>query len=121
MTPRGRRWPLVTRTSVPQPRPSCRRYPCLSGDVSVSDSSGPVRVTTTSGDVEARNVRNLSAGDYFEATSASGDVTLEGVTHRQVTGNVVSAVPAYRDRNVSKDASLVTGTSPSDTITSPKR
>jgi hypothetical protein len=68
---------------------------CLSGDVSVSDSSGPVRVTTTSGDVEARNVRNLSAGDYFEAKSASGDVTLEGVTHRQVTGNVVSGSVLY--------------------------
>jgi hypothetical protein len=68
---------------------------CLSGDVSVSDSSGPVRVTTTSGDVEARNVRNLSAGDYFEAKSASGDLTLEGVTHRQVSGNVVSGSVLY--------------------------
>ncbi|HWW75676.1 MAG TPA: DUF4097 family beta strand repeat-containing protein [Pyrinomonadaceae bacterium] len=68
---------------------------CLSGDVSVEDSSGPVRVTTTSGDVEARNVRSLSGADYFEAKSASGDLTLEGVSHRQVRGNVVSGSVLY--------------------------
>ena len=68
---------------------------CLSGDVSVSDSSGPVRVTTVSGDVEVRNVRNLSAGDDFEAKSTSGDLSLEGVTHRQVRGEVVSGSVLY--------------------------
>jgi hypothetical protein len=68
---------------------------CLSGDVSVEDSSGPVRVATTSGDVEARNVRSLSAADYFEAKSASGDLSLEGVTHRQVRGNLVSGSILY--------------------------
>jgi hypothetical protein len=68
---------------------------CLSGDVSVEDSSGPVRVTTTSGDVEARNVRSLSGADYFEAKSASGDLTLEGVSHRQVRGNLVSGSILY--------------------------
>jgi hypothetical protein len=85
---------------------------CLSGDVSVSDSSGTVRVTTTSGDVEARNVRNLSAGDYFEAKSTSGDLTLEGVTHRQVSGNVISGSVLYTGalaRGGSYDFSTISG------------
>lgn len=68
---------------------------CLSGDVSVTDSSGPVRANTVSGDVEARNLRTVSAGDRFEAKSTSGDLTVEGVTHAQVTGSTVSGRVLY--------------------------
>lgn len=68
---------------------------CLSGDVSVEDSSGPVRVATVSGDVEARNVRRVAAGDNFEVRSTSGDVTVEGVTHGQVSGAAVSGQVLY--------------------------
>jgi hypothetical protein len=68
---------------------------CLSGDVSLSDSSGPARVSTVSGNVEARNVRAAAAGDGFEAKSTSGDVTLEGITHAQVRGTAVSGSVAY--------------------------
>ncbi|HEX8187653.1 MAG TPA: DUF4097 family beta strand repeat-containing protein [Pyrinomonadaceae bacterium] len=68
---------------------------CLSGDVSVSDSTGPVRVNTVSGDVEARNLRTASAGDDFEAKSTSGDVTIEGVGHGNVTGAAVSGQILY--------------------------
>ena len=68
---------------------------CLSGDVSVTDSSGPVRAATISGEVEARNVRTVAAGDNFEAKSTSGDVTIEGVTHGQVTGSAVSGHVFY--------------------------
>jgi hypothetical protein len=68
---------------------------CLSGDVSVSESSGPARINSVSGAVEARNVRRLSPGDVFEAKSTSGDVTLEGVTHGQVTGTTVSGSVLY--------------------------
>ena len=68
---------------------------CLSGDVAVEDSSGPVRVVTISGDVEARNVRRLAAGDNFEARSTSGDVTIEGVAHGQVSGAAVSGQVFY--------------------------
>jgi hypothetical protein len=85
---------------------------CLSGDVSVSDSSGTVRVMSTSGDVEARNVRNLSAADYFEAKSTSGDVSLEGVTHRRVSGSVVSGSVLYTGalaRGGSYDFSTISG------------
>lgn len=68
---------------------------CLSGDVSVSDSTGPVRMDTVSGDVEARNLRTAAAGDSFEAKSTSGDVTIEGVGHGNVTGSAVSGQLLY--------------------------
>jgi hypothetical protein len=68
---------------------------CISGDISLSDSSGPVRLDATSGSVEARNVRASASGDGFEAKTVSGDVTLEGVTHAQVTGATVSGSVLY--------------------------
>jgi DUF4097 and DUF4098 domain-containing protein YvlB len=68
---------------------------CLSGDISVTDSSGPGRVNTISGVVEARNLRAVSPGDSFEAKSTSGDVTLEAVTHAQVSGATVSGNVLY--------------------------
>lgn len=68
---------------------------CLSGDVSVSDSAGSVRIDSVSGDVEARNVRTSSAGDNFEAKSISGDVTIEGVAHGNVTGSATSGQILY--------------------------
>ncbi|HWS85956.1 MAG TPA: DUF4097 family beta strand repeat-containing protein [Pyrinomonadaceae bacterium] len=68
---------------------------CMSGDVSVSDSAGPVRVDTVSGDVEARNLRTTSAGDNLQAKSVSGDVTIEGVAHGNVTGSVTSGNLLY--------------------------
>lgn len=67
----------------------------MSGDVSVSDSAGPVRVDTVSGDVEARNLRTTSAGDDLEAKSVSGDVTIEGVRHGNVTGETTSGQVLY--------------------------
>jgi hypothetical protein len=68
---------------------------CLSGDVSVSNSTGPVRIDSVSGDVEVRNVRTASAGDNFEAKSTSGDVTIEGVGHGNVTGSSISGQILY--------------------------
>ena len=68
---------------------------CTSGDVSVSDSTGPVRIDSISGSVEARNLRTASAGDDFEAKSVSGDVTIEGVGHGNVTGEATSGQILY--------------------------
>lgn len=85
---------------------------CLSGDVSVEDTSGPVRVVTVSGDVEARNVRRIASGDNFEARSTSGDVTLEGVAHGQVSGAAVSGQVLYTgalSRGGSYDFSTISG------------
>ena len=63
---------------------------CLSGDISLSDSSGRVQLGSVSGSVEAVNVRSLTAGDDFDAGTVSGDVMLEAVGHAQVHAKSVS-------------------------------
>ena len=68
---------------------------CLSGDVTGTDSSGSVRASTVSGDVEARGLRTSAEGDNLEAKSVSGDVTVEGVAHRQVSASAVSGQVLY--------------------------
>lgn len=63
---------------------------CLSGDISLSDSSGRVQLGSVSGSVEAVNVRSLTAGDDFDAGTVSGDVLLEAIGHVQVHAKSVS-------------------------------
>lgn len=63
---------------------------CLSGDISLSDSSGRVQLDSVSGSVEATNVRSLTAGDDFDAGTVSGDVMLEAIGHVQVRAKSVS-------------------------------
>jgi DUF4097 and DUF4098 domain-containing protein YvlB len=63
---------------------------CLSGDISLSDSSGRVQLGSVSGSVEAVNVRSLTAGDDFDAGTVSGDVMLEAIGHVQVHAKSVS-------------------------------
>lgn len=63
---------------------------CLSGDISLSDSSGRVQLGSVSGSVEATNVRSLTAGDDFDAGTVSGDVMLEAIGHVQVLAKSVS-------------------------------
>jgi DUF4097 and DUF4098 domain-containing protein YvlB len=63
---------------------------CLSGDISLSDAAGRVNLRTVSGEVEARNVRMVQADDDLVATSTSGDITIEGVTHSRVKGITTS-------------------------------
>lgn len=70
--------------------PNAQEFQTTSGDVSVRRSTGPVRVGTTSGDIDgsdlARGVLSTSSGDVFvngasgpvRATTASGDVTVNG-------------------------------------------
>lgn len=63
---------------------------CLSGDISLKDSSGRVVMGSVSGSVEATNVRSITAGDDFDAGTVSGDVMLDGVSHAQVHAKSVS-------------------------------
>lgn len=62
----------------------------MSGDISLADSKGRVRLRTVSGSVEAVNVAPLAAGDAFEASSTSGDVALADVGHARVNGSTIS-------------------------------
>lgn len=68
---------------------------CMNGDVSLSDSKGHARLRTVSGSVEAQNVSAAEAGDEFDASSTSGDVSIEGVRHAQVRGATVSGAVFY--------------------------
>jgi len=62
----------------------------MSGDISLAESKGRARLRAVSGSVEAINVTPNAAGDAFEASSTSGDVSLEGVTHTRVNGSTIS-------------------------------
>jgi hypothetical protein len=68
---------------------------CMDGDISLSDSKGHLRLRTVNGSVEAENVRAVESGDEFEASTTSGDVTIEGVNHAQVRGTSVSGAVFY--------------------------
>ena len=62
----------------------------IGGDISLKDSNGRVNLHSISGSVEAINVRFADSGDAFEASSVSGDITLERVTHTQLNAHTVS-------------------------------
>lgn len=63
---------------------------CLSGDITLKDSTGRVLLGSVSGSVEATNVRSNTAGDDFDAGTVSGDVVLDRVSHAQVHAKSVS-------------------------------
>jgi putative adhesin len=62
----------------------------IGGSICIKDSSGRMSVTSAGGPVEAVNIRPLESGDAFEVTTVSGDITLEGVTHKQLSTTTVS-------------------------------
>lgn len=68
---------------------------CMNGDISLSDSRGAARLRTVSGSVLAENLSAAEAGDEFEASSTSGDVSIESVGHGQVRGMTVSGAVLY--------------------------
>jgi hypothetical protein len=62
----------------------------LSGDITVGDSRGSVRLRSLSGMVEATRLRPNDARDSFSVQSISGDIRLEDVTHAKVEGVTTS-------------------------------
>lgn len=62
----------------------------MSGDVSLRDAGGHVRLNSISGSVEAVNVTALDAGDFLQAKSVSGDVTLESIAPARVEARTIS-------------------------------
>lgn len=61
----------------------------MTGDISVKDASGRVRLRAINGSVEATNVRAVEPSDDFLATSTSGDVRLERISHIKVRGMTI--------------------------------
>lgn len=62
----------------------------LSGDVTITDSSGRINLMSASGDVEATNIRAVEAGDDFKAHSTSGDINLDDIAQARLSANTTS-------------------------------
>jgi hypothetical protein len=62
----------------------------FSGDISVADSRGSIRLRSLSGSVEATNLRPNDAKDEFTVKSMSGDILLQNVTHAKIEGETTS-------------------------------
>jgi hypothetical protein len=61
-----------------------------SGDVTLRDAGGHVRLNTISGSVEAINVSAIDGGDFLQAKTVSGDVTLESIGPARVEASTIS-------------------------------
>lgn len=68
----------------------------VSGDVSLESSSGPVRLKSISGSIEASNARTIEATDDFEASTVSGEVSLEQVAHSHVEAWTISGIVSMK-------------------------
>lgn len=62
----------------------------MSGDVTLRDAGGHVRLNSISGSIEAINVSASDAGDFIQAKTVSGDVTLEGIGPARVEAKTIS-------------------------------
>jgi hypothetical protein len=61
-----------------------------SGDVILRDAGGHVRLNSISGSVEAVNVSAIDEGDFVQAKTVSGDVTLEKIGPSRVEARTIS-------------------------------
>lgn len=68
----------------------------VSGDVSLDGSSGPVRLRSISGSIDASNARTIDATDDFEANTVSGDVNLSQINHSHVEAMTVSGLVSMK-------------------------
>jgi DUF4097 and DUF4098 domain-containing protein YvlB len=62
----------------------------VSGEVSLENSGGSIRMRSISGSIEATNARTVEANDDFDADSVSGDVSLDQVSHAHVRARTIS-------------------------------
>ena len=62
----------------------------IGGSISLKDSSGRINLHSAGGSIEASDVRPAEAGDTFEAGSVGGDLTLERVSHAQLSAHTLN-------------------------------
>jgi len=60
------------------------------GNISIEDSSGPMALDTTNGNILVYGVSPSEAGDAFSARSTSGTISLNQIAHRQIEANSIS-------------------------------
>ena len=62
----------------------------IGGGISLKESKGRVSLHTASGSIDATNVKPAEPGDTFDAKSLGGEITLDHVTHAQLTANTLN-------------------------------
>jgi hypothetical protein len=62
----------------------------FSSDLSIKDSSGRISLKSVGGSVTAAGLRPGDADDCFDASTISGDIELEGVSHPQISARTVN-------------------------------
>ena len=67
----------------------------IGGDISVRDSTGLFNLHATGGSIDARHLVPLAASDTVSASTVSGEVNLNQVTHQRVNVNSVSGQVTY--------------------------
>ena len=73
----------------------------LQGDVMVESSSGLIGLETTTGNILAYDVRPGGVGDLFKAKTNSGQISLEGVNHRQIEANSITGSVSFNGKFLS--------------------
>lgn len=62
----------------------------FSSDLSIKDSTGRISLKSVGGSVTATDLRPADADDCFDASTISGDIELEGVSHSQISARTVN-------------------------------
>ena len=62
----------------------------ISGEISVTTSVGAFKLHSVSGAIEARDLSPAAAGDAFDGTTVSGEITVNQIKNQQVKVNTVS-------------------------------
>lgn len=62
----------------------------IGGGISLRESKGRISLHSASGSIDATDVKPADAGDAFDAKSLGGDITLDHVTHSQLTANTLN-------------------------------
>lgn len=74
----------------------------IGGTISLKNSSGRINLHSIGGAIEAMDLKPADTGDVFDASSVSGDVMLDRITHAQLNAHTVNG-------NVHMNGPLVRG------------
>jgi hypothetical protein len=62
----------------------------IGGGISLKESKGRISLHSASGSIDATNVKPAEPGDTFDAKSLGGEITLDHVTHAQLSANTLN-------------------------------
>lgn len=65
------------------------------GNISIEDSSGPISVESTTGDILVFGVKPSKPGDTFRAKALSGNISIIDSRHRQIDAGTISGAISF--------------------------